>query len=107
MSRPLVLIDDHSLNQGTPLPLHEQDPYELVGMVIPGDPGQVEARAQALFEEYLLIGWKQKQLMTLFTNPFFLATHRIYLQKGEGFVRDLILETCERWRIPSEQENEE
>ncbi len=89
------------------LPLHEQDPYELVGMVIPGEPGQLEAMAQALIEEYILLGWNQKQLMNLFTNPFFLATHRIYLQKGEPYVRQLILETCIRWQIAPLQENRE
>ncbi len=89
------------------LPLHEQDPYELVGMVIPGEPGQLEAMAQALIEEYILLGWNQKQLMNLFTNPFFLATHRIYLHKGEPYVRQLILETCIRWQIAPLQENRE
>jgi hypothetical protein len=83
----------------TPLPLHEEDPYELVGMVVPGEPGQLEAMAQALIEEYVLLGWDEKRLMTLFVNPFFLATHRIYRQKGEAYVQALIQETCAKWRI--------
>ncbi len=93
--------------QGSPLPLNEQDPFELVGIVVPGEPGQLEAMAQALIEEYILLGRNQKQLIALFANPFFLATHRIYLQKGELYIRQLILETYTRWQIPSTQKNEE
>lgn len=85
--------------QETALPLHEEDPYELVGMVAPGEPGQLEAMAAALIEEYILLGWRSKQLMTLFTNPFYLATHRIYQQKGEAYVQGLIQELCTKWKI--------
>ena len=41
--------------------------------------------------------------MTLFTSPMFLATHRIYRQKGEGYVRELIRKTRERWRFIAEE----
>ncbi|HSM58111.1 MAG TPA: hypothetical protein VK879_18285 [Candidatus Sulfomarinibacteraceae bacterium] len=86
------------VNDGMPLPAHEEDPYELVGMVMPGDPGQTEAMAEALIEEFILLGWNEKRLMTLFTNPFYLATHRIYRQKGAAYVEALITKTCARWR---------
>lgn len=86
------------------LPLVEEDPFEMVGMVLPGEPGQLEAMAQALAEEYILLGWDEKRLMKLFTNPFFLATHRIYQQKGEAYVRELIRQSCEKLRIPVAKE---
>lgn len=78
------------------------DPMELVGMVLPGDPGQVEAMAQCLVEEYVRLGWDERRLMTLFVNPKFLATHRIYQQKGEAYVRQLIQETRAGWGVVRE-----
>jgi hypothetical protein len=62
----------------------DEDPMELVGMVMPGAPGMLEAMAEALVEEYVLLGWDAPRLMTLFVNPLFVATHRIYRQKGEA-----------------------
>jgi hypothetical protein len=96
---PLPVINGRAGSNGTPLPLHEEDPYELVGMVMPGESGQLEAMAEALVEEFVMLGWNEKRLMTLFVNPFYLATHRIYLQKGETYVRELIQEICMRWQI--------
>lgn len=79
----------------------DEDPMELVGMVMPGEPGMLEAMAVAFVEEYVLLGWDEARLMTLFVNPLFMATHRIYRQKGEEYVRSLIRETCARFRIPA------
>ena len=97
-SIPLT-ITNKPQKPGVPLPLHQEDPYEMVGMVIPGGPGQLEAMARALIEEYILLGWGEKRLMTLFTNPFFLATHRIYRQMGEAWVKALIKDICKQWNI--------
>jgi hypothetical protein len=96
---PVINGNGRAGSNGTPLPLHEEDPYELVGMVMPGEAGQLEAMAEALVEEFVMLGWNEKRLMTLFVNPFYLATHRIYLQKGETYVRELIQEICMRWQI--------
>ena len=87
-----------------PLPLAEEDPFEMVGMILPGEPGQLEAMAEVLVEEYVLQGWDEKRLMKLFTNTFFLATHRIYKEKGEAYVRALIADYCKKWRLPAAKE---
>ena len=73
------------------------DPMELVGWVLPGEPGQLEAMAECLVEEYIRLGWGEQRLMTLFVNPMFLATHRVYRLKGEAYVRDLIRRTVAKW----------
>jgi len=75
----------------------DEDPMGLVGMVLPGEPGQLEAMAECVIEEYVRLGWSDQRLMTLFVNPMFLATHRIYRQKGETYVRDLIRQTRAIW----------
>lgn len=35
--------------------------------------------------------------MMLFTRPCFRATHRIYLDKGEAYVRSLVQEVRVKW----------
>jgi hypothetical protein len=81
-----------------------EDPLELVGMVVPGDSGTLEAMAEALIEEYVRMGWTEDRLMTLFTNPMFQATHRIYRLKGDAYVRDLMRKVCAKWNLdPKEQ----
>lgn len=74
-----------------------EDPMGLIGMVMPGEPGQLEAMAECFIEEYVRLGWSETRLMTLFVNPMFLATHRVYRMKGEDYVRDLIRQTCAKW----------
>ncbi|MBM4423690.1 MAG: hypothetical protein FJ030_09900 [Chloroflexi bacterium] len=74
-----------------------EDPMGLIGMVLPGEPGQLEAMAECFIEEYVRLGWSEGRLMTLFVNPMFLATHRIYRTKGEAYVRDLIRRTRAKW----------
>jgi hypothetical protein len=76
----------------------DEDPMGLVGMVMPGEPGQLEAMAEVIIEEYVRLGWDEKRLMVLFTHPMFMATHRIYRQKGEEYVRELIQRVEEKWK---------
>ena len=77
--------------------LSPQDPFELVGMVLPGEAGTLQAMAEALVEEYVRLGWEEPRLMTLFINPMFQATHRIYVQMGDAHVRELIRATLTKW----------
>lgn len=76
-------------------PAGSADPMELVGVPVPG--GDSRAMAECLVEEYLLQGWDERQVMLLFTRPCFRATHRIYREKGEAFVRSLIQEVRVKW----------
>ena len=76
-----------------------EDPMQLVGMVLPGEQGQLEAMAECIVEEYVRMGWDERRLMTLFVNPMFMATYRIYRQKGEEYVVDLIRRVCAKWLI--------
>jgi hypothetical protein len=72
-----------------------EDPMELVGVPVPG--GDPCTMAECLVEEYLLLGWDERQLMLLFTRPCFRVTHRIYLEKGEAYVHALIRKVRARW----------
>jgi hypothetical protein len=78
----------------------DDDPMELIGVVLPGEPGMLEAMAEAIVEEYVRLGWDEPRLFALFINPLFMATHRIYRQKGEAYVRELIRRVQVQWGIP-------
>jgi hypothetical protein len=75
----------------------DEDPMELVGMVLPGSEWQLEKMAECIVEEYIRLGWDEERLMTLFNNPMFLGTYRICRYKGEDYVRELIQRTRQRW----------
>jgi hypothetical protein len=103
------MADESGLNCGRQLESRERemskdefeddDPMELVGMVMPGEPGMLETMAETIVDEYVRLGWDEERLMTLFVNPMFMATYRIYRQKGEPYVRHLIREVLARWGV--------
>lgn len=74
----------------------EDDPMEFVAVGMPG--GDPDRMAECVIEEFLLMGWSDRQLMTLFKHPRFQATHQIYLDCGEDYVRALIARVCAAWR---------
>ncbi|HRJ40333.1 MAG: hypothetical protein KJZ86_05930 [Caldilineaceae bacterium] len=76
-----------------------EDPMELVGMALPGGPGMLEAMAETFVDEYVRLGWDEERLMTLFRNPFFQGTYRVYHIRGEEYVRQLIRRTIAKWGI--------
>lgn len=76
---------------------HPDDPYELVGALYPAAPGATEEMVRCIIEEYVRLGWTDRQLWQLFRNPFFRATHAIYRQRGEDYVREIIESVRARW----------
>jgi hypothetical protein len=81
-----------------------EDPVELVGVVLPS--GNMDHMAECLIEEYMLLGWSDTQLMSLFTSPFFQLTHQIYQARGDAYVRSLIREVRAKWDEDSAEEDE-
>jgi len=76
-------------------PADPADPMELVGVPVPH--GDFRAMARCLVEEYLLLGWDERQVMQLFARPCFAATHLIYRERGAEYVRSLIREVAAAW----------
>jgi len=68
---------------------------ELVGVAMPIE--NTEAMAEAVIEEYLLMGYNPKQVMFLFANPTFTMTHQIYHDRGEAYVQERIRAVVDRW----------
>ncbi len=68
---------------------------ELVGVALPG--GDLDYMAECLVEEYMLLGWSDDQLESLFRNPFFHLPHQIYQARGDEYVCSLIRDKRETW----------
>ncbi len=75
--------------------LELNDPHELVGVALAE--GDRDYMAECLVEEYLLLGWSDQQLMSLFSRPCFGMTHDIYLDRGHDFVAALISRMRVKW----------
>jgi hypothetical protein len=71
------------------------DPMELVGVELPE--GGLEEMAECLVEELIRDGWDDEGLLHLFRDPFYRTTHRIYQEKGEVYVLDLISRLRQEW----------
>ena len=84
-------------------PAAKDDPMEFVAVPLPG--GDPDLMAECVIEEFRLMGWSERRLMTLFTHPRFQATHQIYLARGEAHVRELIARVGASWR-PVTRKNE-
>lgn len=72
-----------------------EDPLEIVGVVLdrPIDRPGLEAMARTFVEEYALMGWPAKRILTLFRQPFYAGAHDAYEALGEERIVELIEQT--------------
>ena len=74
------------------------DPFEIVGMVMPQAGEQtLEDMARCFIEEFVRMGWKEESLLGLFRDPFYQGPHSVFRAKGEDYVRQLISQVIEEW----------
>ena len=83
-------------------PFEDDDPMELTGVALPE--GDLEQAAETMVEEFVRMGLRDEELLHLFTNPFYTATHRIYQIMGEAYVKALIMRIRSRWSVPRGQD---
>lgn len=70
------------------------DPLEIVGVVLdrPIDDRGLEAMARTFVEEYSLMGWSRKRILSLFRHPFYAGAHAAYERLGEERIARLMEE---------------
>ena len=78
--------------------VEQDDPMELMGMLAPGDADSDERQAEAMVEEFLLMGYPPEAVMDLFRAPHYQATHRLWCQRGEPWVRGILDQVVGSWR---------
>jgi len=76
------------------------DPMELNGVALLTDEDTTEAMTECFIEEFMLMGYNDKQLLALFRNPHYLGMNMVLQKRGEQFVRNKIAEIFARWGRP-------
>jgi len=69
---------------------------ELVAVELPQ--GDIDQLLEDIVQEYLFMGWGPQQIFFLFRSPFYGATHQIYRQKGEAYVKTRIQSLAQQWQ---------
>ncbi|NUN48444.1 MAG: hypothetical protein HUU15_06410 [Candidatus Brocadiae bacterium] len=77
--------------------MDETDPMQFVGMGVPAGPGADEDMVRAVVEEFMLLGFDRNRLLGLFRNSFYAGTHRIWRERGEAYVTDLLDKVLAEW----------
>ncbi len=77
------------------------DPVEMVGMQIPGQ-SEAALRDMALCfaEEFVREGWNEEKIFAMFKNPFYAGPYLAWKQKGDAFVKSVIVEALNMWPKP-------
>jgi hypothetical protein len=76
----------------------QDDPFELVGMVMPeAGADTLTEMGRCFIEEYIRMGWDDESVLALFQSPFYQGPHLVYEKKGEEFIRRLISEVTQDW----------
>jgi hypothetical protein len=72
----------------------KSDPFEMVGISLPvHDPDAYYTdMARTFIEEYMMLGWDDDRIFSLFQDSFYQGTHMVLQKKGEAFVKNLIQE---------------
>ncbi len=72
----------------------KDDPLKMVQMFIdsPADDSFHEQMATTFIEEFMMMGWSDERIFSLFQDPQYRSTHDIFQKKGEEFVKKLIQE---------------
>jgi hypothetical protein len=72
----------------------EDDPFEFVNIAldVPSTPEYWAGMARTFIEEYTLMGWKDSDILALFKNPMYRASHQALRVHGEPFIKNLISE---------------
>jgi len=77
----------------------QEDPFALVGMVLPGEPDAetLALMGRCFIEELVRMGWSEAQILALFRDPFYRGPHAVYRTRGEACVRQLIAQVYAEW----------
>jgi hypothetical protein len=73
------------------------DPMMLVGVTLPADPEAYRDMAFAFAEEFARLGYGERQIVSLFREPFYAGAYGAYRRLGEAEIRAIVNETLAVW----------
>ncbi|HEU4403637.1 MAG TPA: hypothetical protein VFT43_16200 [Candidatus Polarisedimenticolia bacterium] len=74
-----------------------QDPMLLVGVALPGGEAEEREMAYVFAEEFARLGYDERQLLSLFKQPFYAGAFRAWRHLGEEAVTAIVRETVGVW----------
>jgi len=69
----------------------------LVGVALPADRAAQVEMAASFAEEFARMGHGERQILSIFKQPFYAGAHGVYVQLGEEEVRAIIREVLGAW----------
>ena len=73
------------------------DPSMLIGVEVPAVEGSDLEMAYVYAEEFARLGFSERQLLSLFRQPFYAGAHRALETLGEEKIKSIIQETFQVW----------
>jgi len=73
------------------------DPSMLIGVEVPAAEGSDLEMAYVFAEEFARLGFSERQLLTLFRQPFYAGAHRALGTLGEEKIKSIIREALAVW----------
>ena len=73
------------------------DPSMLIGVGVPAAIGSDLEMAYVYAEEFARLGFSERQLLSLFRQPFYAGAHRALETLGEEKIKSIIREALEVW----------
>jgi hypothetical protein len=94
MGEVAVTIGPKPVDRGLDKGLDADDPYALVGVPIPVEPGvdPDQVLALAFVEEFALAGWRPDRIRSLFADPNGGKAHEIWQRRGAVLVDRAVAE---------------
>jgi hypothetical protein len=76
------------------------DPMELNGVAFLTDEDTTTVMAECFIEEFMRMGYNDKQILALFRNPHYIGMNMVLQKRGEQFILGLVSDTFARWGKP-------
>ncbi|MBI4476899.1 MAG: hypothetical protein HY654_06970 [Acidobacteria bacterium] len=73
------------------------DPHELVGIELPGDPSVTREMAAAFADEFAQLGLTRAQILALYRRAEYAGAHRAWRLLGEREIARLVDESLAVW----------
>ncbi len=78
-------------------PIEADDPMELLGVLLPAGADAMTEMACVFAEEFAKLGFDERRLLRLFSNPFYAGPHEAYRALGEPVIREIVGECVRAW----------
>ncbi len=73
------------------------DPHVLIGVPLAGTTDDLRTMATVLAEEFVQLGYSRKEILALFSNPFYRVPHHLHRTLGREAIAAIVDEVASAW----------